>query len=59
MMLIAMQMSIYEAGLLEPLQMEVSQNSYQTLREMQKALLAAEARWASKKPIMASIEEET
>ena len=38
--------------------MEVSQNAYENLRHMQKAALAAKARQASKKPIMASIKEE-
>ena len=60
MMLVTMQMSLYEAGLSDPLRLEVSQNSYENLREMQKAAQAAEARRAAKKPIpvVAALEEE-
>ena len=44
MMLIVVQISLFEAGLLEPLQMEVSQNPYENLCDMQKAAQAVEAR---------------
>ena len=55
MLLLVVQMSLYEAGLLDPLRLEVSQTQYENLQEMQKAALAAEARRASKKPIVAAI----
>jgi len=46
-MMIRMQMSLYEAGLLEPIRLEVARKTYDNLRDMQKEAQAAEARLIS------------
>lgn len=56
-MMIFVQMSLYEAGLLEHIRAVVAQKQYETLRELQKAALSAEANHARKKSINAIHED--
>ena len=50
-MMIRMQMSLYEAGLLEPIRLEVARKKYDNLREMQREAAEAEARLSNDKKV--------
>ena len=54
-MLIQMQMSLYEAGLLEIYRLEVSQKTYANMKELHQAALASEARRSTKRGLVHSL----